>query len=110
MVAGSPFLCMRHTAHWLSATTCSAPGAASASTSLIIDGPAGVDRNGNFQGNAFQDRDHPAHFLFLGNRGRSGARRFAADVDQVGAVVCQLSGMSDSGACVEIAAAVGKGS
>src|SRR5437879_3436130 len=40
MVAGLPFLCMRHTAHWLSATACSAPREVSASTSLIIDAPA----------------------------------------------------------------------
>src|SRR5918994_6627983 len=40
MVGGSPFLCIRHTAQSLCATASSAPGAVSASTSLIIEAPA----------------------------------------------------------------------
>ena len=40
MVAGSPFLCIRHTAQSVSATASSAPGALSASMSLIMDAPS----------------------------------------------------------------------
>src|SRR3954466_1205342 len=40
MVAGSPFMCMRQTAHWLFATACRAPSACKASMSLIIEAPA----------------------------------------------------------------------
>src|SRR6267142_4564461 len=40
MVAGSPFMCMRQTAHLLFRTASMAPGAWSACTSLIIEAPA----------------------------------------------------------------------
>ena len=49
----------------------------------------GVDaqRGSGFRGESFDDRKHAAQFLFRGDGGRAGARRLAADIEDLRAFV-----------------------
>lgn len=72
-------------------------------------GAHGVDGHQDALGDQSpDDRDDPAQLLALVDAGRAGTGRFAADVDQVGAVGHQAQAALDGGGRVESAAAVGE--
>ena len=113
-------MCIRHTAAFDAASASSAPGARIASTSLIIAAPAAIAARitrglrvsiGNgFAATARRSsngRTRAIFFLVIDRR-RAGARRFPADVEDIGAFRQQLPGVRMRRFQADVTAAVGK--
>src|SRR3954467_10274922 len=134
MVAGWPFMCMRHTAQPVRATAARAWGSASAWISLIIEAPAasaafitaglrvstdtqrspirsrtGSTRSSSSWSGSGAPPGRPAfELLRVGQRRRTGTARFAADIDDVGPFLRELPRMRDGRFRREEPAAVGE--
>ena len=114
-------MCIRQTPTPLCAHASIAPGAVSAPMSLIIAAPAAAAaritaglRVSTASGIALgrqrlDERQHPVELFALGHGRGSGPRRFAADVDEIGAVVPHLPRVRERALPLDIAAAIGKG-
>ena len=99
MVRGSPCMCMRQMPAPLAAAAASAPGSASARTSLMMSAPAATAaritsgllvstemNTGGLAAQRFDDRDDALEFFVERGRRGAGTRGFAAHVDDGGAL------------------------